>query len=186
MIGSWRCAVAGLLVFAAQAVAQTTIPTINIMYQQPVTTGMVGFTNSQTARLSVLNLVPATAVPSVCNVQLAFYDDKNNLLKQASVNALPPQTASSLDLSRTEVASSSPTVQRAQIRGVVRTGPLIPASAQSVATPGASVVFASACTVMTTLEIFDTATGVTQVLTSDTRPVSPAAVIPLATALTQQ
>jgi hypothetical protein len=176
MISSSRYAFAGLLLFAAQAVAQTSTL---IAYQQPVTTGMVGFTNSQTARLSVLNLSPATAVSSVCIVQLAFYGEKNNLLKQASVNALPLQMAFSLDLNRTEVTDVSPAAQRAQIRGVVRSGPLVPASAAPVTSPGSSVIAGPGCSVMTTLEIFDTATGVTQVLTTDTRPITTGLVVPL-------
>jgi hypothetical protein len=164
MIVSWRFASAGLLLFAAHAVAQVSS---NFAYQQAATTGMAGFTSAQTARLNVLNVSPLAAAAQSCKVQLAFYDEKNNLLKQSTVIGLAPQTATSLDLNRPEVASVSPTALRAQIRGVVLSG--LPLLANPVA-PGASVIVVSACTVTTTLEIFDSATGVTQVITSDTRP----------------
>jgi hypothetical protein len=168
MIVSWKCASAGLLLFAAHAVAQVTP---NLAYQQAVTTGMAGFTSAQTARLNVLNVSPVTATAQSCSVQLAFYDEKNNLLKQATVNGLAPQTATSLDLNRPEAASVSPAALRAQIRGVVRSVP--PLIAYPVVP---STVIVASCTVMTTLEIFDSATGVTQVFTSDT---SPGLVVPL-------
>jgi len=132
---------------------------------QSFTTGMVGFTTNQTVRLNVLNLnsVPTstTATPMAnCTIELQFFDAKNNLVKQALVPNFGPGTATSLDLPRASVTSENAT--RAEIRGVVVVNP---------STPVASPVAPGYCIVMTTLEIFDTTTNSTVVLTSDTRAV---------------
>jgi hypothetical protein len=166
MIAPSKCALACLLLSVAQALAQSTTP---VSYLQTVSTGMVGFTSSQTARLNVLNLAASSGAGPTCSVQLAFYDEKNDLLKQATVSALAPQAVTSLELTRPELTSILTATLRAQIRGVVRSSPAataLPTPMYSV--PITSVIYVTGCSVVTTLEIFDTATGVTQLLTSDT------------------
>lgn len=173
----YRCLLGGALVaLAAASVSRAQFggspasPATPIFLQQTFTTGMVGFTTNQTARLNVLNLnstaamVTSTlfppAAPANCTVELQFFDDKNNLVKQAVVPNFAPGAATSLDLPRSGVTSV--TAARAQIRGAVVVNP----SPTPVASP-AAVGF---CSVMTTLEVFDSS-GSTVALTSDTRMV---------------
>jgi hypothetical protein len=163
-------ALCGVLAFDGAVRAQTpTLPSIfpggAIVFEQSFTTGMLGFTTSQTARINVLNLNPvpatATAQPRNCIVELQFFDDKNNLVKQSVVPNFAPATAASLDLTRATVTSE--TAARAEIRGVVVINP--------TPTPVGSPAPTGFCTVMTTLEVFDNTTGSTVALTSDTRAV---------------
>ncbi len=170
-----RCVLASGFVFAAQAWAQTaTIP----IFQQAVTTGMVGLAGSETARLSVLNLAPATTLPAPCNVQLSFYDQKNNPLKQISVTALTPQTAASLDLSGAGVSTGT---MPSLVRGVVRTSSSTTATNSSIF-PSMPAVIIPGCAVMTTLVVFDSNSGVTHTFTADTRPMT---TLPVPLAITQ-
>ena len=92
--GLYSLALAGFFAFAAQSMAQNAIivePPI-AMVQPAVTTGMVGLTTNQTARLSVVNLnstststSTTTTSPTNCTVELQFFDGKNNSLKQSVV-----------------------------------------------------------------------------------------------------
>ena len=157
-------------VFSAPLLAQiaSVPPTVlppTFTYQQTFTTGMIGFTTNQTARLNVLNLnaVPATSSATQtanCTVELQFYDEKNNLQKQSVVPNFAPGMSTSLDLLRSAVTSPA-TALRAEIRGVVVVNP----SPSPVASPAA----VGPCGVLTTLEIFDSTTGSTVAVTSDTR-----------------
>jgi hypothetical protein len=141
---------------------------------QTSTTGMVGFTTNQTARLNVLNLNPvttasATPTPPNCFVELRFFDAQNNMVNQSVVPNFAPGTATFLDLERAAVTSQ--TSPRAEIRGVVVVNP--------APTPVDSPALTGFCSVMVTLEIID-ATGSTVVLTSETRMVGGPLVMPLA------
>jgi hypothetical protein len=162
--GLYSLTLAGFFAFAAQSMAQNAI--VVGLAQSGVTTGMVGLTLNQTARLSVLNLnVVSSTVPTTannCTVELQFFDGQNKALKQALVPNFAPQTATTLDLTRAELTSE--TANRAEIRGVVTVNP--------VSTPAATPTVPGYCTVFTTLQIFDAATGSTIVLTSDTRVMS--------------
>jgi hypothetical protein len=140
----------------------TVLPAIFI--EQSFTTGMVGFTLNQTARLNVLNLnaVPAadaTAPAATCTVQLQFFDGKNNLLGQSVIPNFAPGMATAFDLKRQAVTAQ--TTSRAEIRGVVTVNPT-PMTVASLNPVGY-------CSVMTTLEIMDDNTGSTVALTSDVR-----------------
>ena len=164
--GLFSLTLAGFFAFAAQSMAQNAIVVEPMSMVQPaVTTGMVGLTTNQTARLSVLNLnststTTATLTPPInCTVELQFFDAQNKSLKQAVVPNFAPQTATTLDLKRSEITTQ--TANRAEIRGVVTVNP--------GPTPVASPSIPGYCTVFTTLQIFDTATGFTVVFTSDTR-----------------
>src|ERR1017187_8922588 len=163
--GFFSLTLAGFFAFAAQSMAQNAIVVEPMSMVQPaVTTGMVGLTSNQTARLSVFSLNSTSTTtasltpPNNCTVELQFFDAKNNSLKQTVVPNFAPQTAATLDLTRSEITAQ--TANRAEIRGVVTVnGP----------TPVASPSIPGYCTVFTTLQIFDTATGFTVVFTSDTR-----------------
>jgi hypothetical protein len=176
---SYRIAAASFFAFGAQLMAQTSTPTpfpaamAPAVLQQSFTTGMVGFTLNQTARLNVLNLNPTTATPAAntppnCTVELQFLDGSGNQLKQTVVPNFEPGTATSLDLIR--VVVPTPSTGRTEIRGVVVVNP--------APTPVASPAAVGFCTVMTTLEIFDI-TGSTVALTSDTRSTGVGIVPPL-------
>jgi hypothetical protein len=169
------------LAFAAPLLAQpVTLPggttTPLPVPQQTFTTGVVGFTTNQTARLNVFNLnSTATATTATnCTVELAFYGPQaaatssstavplsGPLLGQSFAANFAPGATASLDLPRASVTSE--TAARAEIRGVVVVNPTsVPASIGSTATNGY-------CAVFITLEVFDS-TGSTVFLTSDTRP----------------
>jgi hypothetical protein len=174
-----------VLVSATTLLAQTTLPggviptplPTPITLQQSFTTGMIGFTTSQTARLNVLNLNPVPSSTSTtqsanCGVQLQFFDNKNTLISESTVSSVAPGAAASFDLPRSAVTSE--TTPRAEIRGVVVVNPSV--------TPAASPAAIGFCTVFTTLEIFD-ATGSTVALTSDTRALGLPIVISVITGL---
>ena len=172
MVSFLKLALAGALLYSAQASAQTSAM---LAVQQTVTTGMVGLAGVETARLSVLNLSPVTATPLPCNVVLSFVDEKNNLLKQVTVSGLAPQVAASLDLTYSELKTAPTGIPRAQIRGTVRSGTQIVTATGSVANLPSYIM--PGCPLVTTLATFDNSTGVTHTFTSDTRHVSPAAFV---------
>jgi hypothetical protein len=164
----WLYVFLGMLSFGATLLAQTPV---NPIFLQAVTTGMVGFSLNQTAELNVLNANPVAgttgATATICTVQLEFRDAQGALLKQLFVNNISPGATASLTLKRAEAGSLS--VPRLAIRGMVRSDPT------STPPPGAAipVIFVAGCPVMTTLEIFNDDTGNTQLVTSDTRLMSP-------------
>jgi len=149
-------AVAGTWIGVRRAQAQTSISVLYPVVPQVTTLGMVGLAPGQTARLYALNLqgIPAQRVLNLpqCNMTLSFVDDQGATLKTAAMN-VGPGTAGHLDLAHDDVTSDS---TRLQIHGVVQqTGGLtIPA-----ATPARPTVLG--CEAVPTLEIFDTATGIT-------------------------
>jgi len=169
---------AGTTLAAQTASSPETQVSPPIILQQSFTTGMVGFTTNQTARLNVLNLnsVPAgtTAIqPANCSLELQFFDDQNGLIKHTTVANLAPGTATSFDLPRASVTSE--TAARAEIRGVV----VVNSSPTPVPSPVAVPAVLASCTVFTTLEILDVNNS-TVALTSDTRAVGATGVVPLA------
>jgi hypothetical protein len=178
----WRSALAALALSAAQLTAQVTTPVPSlptpVVAQQTLTTGMVGFTSSQTVELTVLNTAPAatTTLPG-CEVQLAFYDSQGHVVKQGTATTIGPGTSTSLTLSRSEVptATAAASAARVPVRGQVST---VAASTAS----SSSTVALAACALFPSLEVYDTTTGVTQVFTTDTRAlytgVVPLAVLP--------
>ena len=124
----------------------------------------------QLLRSRNLNPVPAATTTSVanCTVELQFFDSKGALVSQTVVPNFAPGAATSFDLTRTSVTSE--TAVHAEIRGVVVVNPS--------PTPVASPATVGYCTVVTTLEIFDATTGSTVALTSDTRAMGTAFVVP--------
>jgi hypothetical protein len=169
------CALAVAL--ATPVLAQNALlPTISVV-PQTWSTGMVGFPATQTVRLNVLNnsSVPANStLPSPnCALQLSFYDAQGKLLKQTTVGSLAPGVATGLELGRGEISGVPASTLRVQVRGVVQTI-LAPASGGGSSTP----MVLSACSPFITVEVYDNATGASQVLTSDARLMS-SGIIPL-------
>jgi hypothetical protein len=175
-----KSALAGLLLFGWQFLAQaqtvsTSTPGVH------VTTGIVGVTSTQTARLNVLNLQPVNpGVAAVaCPATLEFYDDAGVQLKQLVVTNISPATAASLVFK--PVVASTAAGGRAQIRAVVFT----PSTA--VANPGTGsgpitppfVPVSIGCSVMASLEITDDATGVAHIFTTDLRAMPTYSVLPM-------
>jgi hypothetical protein len=205
-----KFAVAAALALAAPLLAQTTLPggvitaplPTPMPAQQTFTTGTVGFTTNQTARLNVFNLnavaattgattgattattTGTTTQPANCTVELAFYEPQT---AATSGSTAVPQSGTllsslfvpdfapgaSVSFDLPRSSVTSQTPARAEIRGVVVVNPSsVPASISSTATNGY-------CTVFTTLEIFD-ASGSTVAFTSDTRPVGMSFFVPVA------
>ena len=130
-----RSALAGLLLFGSHFVAQAQTISVSTAGTSS-TTGIVGVTSTQTARLNVLNLQPV--VPGVtavmCPATLEFYDDTGALLKRSPSRTSRPRARlawySSLRCPSTAVGA------RAQIRAVVVTPSI------SVVNPGTRASYA--------------------------------------------
>ncbi len=178
-------AVSALLISASLATAQTTTtPT----FESTLTTGIVGWAPAtQTAQLNVLNVganfavvagTTSTTPTSACPLELEFHDAQNNVLKTLEVSSLAPGTAVSLTLKLADL-TAAPTGLRVDIRGVVKSNPLSTGPIPAGSATGTAVNLFSACSTMPTLELFDNATGVTQIFTSNTRPVATLQVVPL-------
>jgi len=169
-----------LLICAGLATAQTTNPPT---YETTVTTGIVGWApTAQTAQLSVLNLngpaASSTATATACPVELEFHDAQNSVLKSLQVSNVAPGTVALLTLKLADLAAA-PTALRAEIRGVVKYNSLVSGPIVFGGGPMIPAAATSACSVLTTLELFDNTTGVTQMFTSDTRPSGTPVVVPL-------
>jgi len=181
-----KYALAVLLVSAARLPAQvgvsapappTAVPVY--LYQETLTTALVGFTGTQTAQLTVLNMSPATtATLAGCEVQLAFYDSQSRLLKQGNATNLAPGASTVLTLGHNEAqpGTATTTTTRVPVRGQVATVP----SPSATGTASGTVVVLASCSLFTSLELYDNASGVTQTLTTDTRPVQTGELVPLA------
>ena len=154
-------ALAGLLLFGSQFLAQAqTVPAS--IPGTTVTTGIVGVTGTQTARLNVLNLQPV--IPGVaavlCPATLEFYDDTGAQLKQLALTNISPANAASLVFK--PAISSTAVGARAQIRAVVFTP-------STTVTGPIFMQVRPGCSVMASLEIIDDATGATHSFTTDLR-----------------
>lgn len=161
-----KSALAGLMLFGAQFLA----PAQTISSSSPgitMTTGIVGVTSAESARLNVLNLQPV--IPGVtavaCPVTLEFYDDTGALLKQLAVTNISPATAAALAFKPTVPSAAT----RAQIRAVVftPTNPVVNQGSGSLPMPVPAMGIS--CNVMASLEITDDSTGATMVFTTDLR-----------------
>jgi len=125
-----------------------------------VSFGMIGLGTGQTARLNAVNLVripPPVAISIAlipCKVELDLYDGQGKLLKQKTIANLDFGHADSLDLARSEIATTSTHVN---VGGVVKVG-----SSQTFF-----------CNVSTTLEVFDNVTGATTAILANPSPASP-------------
>jgi hypothetical protein len=136
-------------------------PAIMVASPQFVTFGMVGLNTGQTARLNAFALPlggPIIAGGS-CQVTFDFYDAAGKTVKTGTAT-VAQGAAVHLDLTRTE-ADSLP--GRSEIRGAVR-GAFVTPSA--IGTPISPI--SAFCSVLPTLEIFDSSGQTTVVLQQTT------------------
>jgi hypothetical protein len=133
------------------------------------TTGMIGLAEGQTARLNVLNpgvLPPAAGV--ICPALLSFIDGAGHILKSTSVTVTPGQSMpfdlfSDADLNLALDAHT-------EIRAVITIPGVVPT--------GSVTAQPAACTLIGTLEIFDSLTKRTQAVLGGTHDVPAAPVAP--------
>jgi hypothetical protein len=143
---------------------------------QYATFGMVGLSTGQTARLNVFALPvrgPIIAGGS-CQVTFDFYNEAGKMVKTGTAT-VAQGTAAHFDMLRTEVDSLA---GRSEIRGTVRTAFVNP-SAVPMPTPGTPVTPGTPitpvygfCSVLPTLEIFDSTSGQTTVVLQQTTALS--------------
>jgi hypothetical protein len=157
--------VAGCALMTVSAGAQ---PAIMIAgNSQYVTFGMVGLSTGQTARLNAFALPvggPIIAGAS-CQVTFDFYNEAGKSVKSGTAT-VAQGGAAHFDMLRTEVDSLA---GRSEIRGTVHTAFVNPSA---VATPGTPVTpvtpMSGFCSVLPTLEIFDSTSGQTTVVLQQT------------------
>ena len=138
-------------------------PAILAASSQFVTFGMVGLATGQTARLNAFALPvggPIIAGGS-CQVTFDFYDATGKSVK-AGTATVAQGAAVSYDLQRAEVANTTAT-GRVEIRGTLRTAFV---GATTIGTPVIPVF--GFCSIVPTLEIFDSSTGQTTVVLQQT------------------
>ena len=137
-----------------------------ISTSQIQTSGMVGITAGQSARLNALNpgLPAPFATAARCSAQLSFVDEQGTVLKMASVT-VDPGKSMGLDLNRDKDIASA--AGRVEIRAVISMPP-VPSS--TAAPPVIQPL--PFCTLIPTLEIIDNDTLRTHVVLTDARFVS--------------
>jgi hypothetical protein len=135
---------------AAAGVFAQAVPTLPEVVH---TTGMIGLAEGQTARLNVLNPgVLAPAVGVICTANLAFLDGSGKVLKSTSVSVIPGHSMP-FDLF-SDVDLNLGLDVRSEIRAVISIPGVVPA--------GSATAQPAACTLIGTLEIFDSLTKRTQ------------------------
>jgi hypothetical protein len=144
-----------LLVAGIAAAQQAPIPTT---YTQVQSSGIVGITGVQTARLNLLNLSSniLNGATTSCTAQVTFLDDAGATLKTATVTVDPGK---SMPVDYPSTASA-----RQQIRvtiGISHPSGTAPTAGMPVALP----IFY--CSLVPTLEIFDNSTLKTTFYVSD-------------------
>src|SRR5215831_12138495 len=88
-------------------------PVVATPYTPTFSFGMIGLGTAATARLNVVNLVrtPPPIMAAIaqlpCKVELDLYDGQGKLIKQKTIDNLGYGQADFLDLSRSEVATTS-------------------------------------------------------------------------------
>ena len=139
---------------------------------QYVTFGMVGLSTGQTARLNVFALPvggPIIAGAS-CQVTFDFYDASGKSVKTGTAT-VAQGAAVHFDMLRTEVDSLA---GRSEIRGTVRSAFVNPSAVPMPGTPGTPVTPITPvygfCSILPTMEIFDSSTGQTTVVLQQTTP----------------
>ncbi len=146
-----------------------------------MTSGIVGITSTQTARLNVVNLqqvIPGIAAVA-CPATLEFYDEAGNQLKQFAVANISPSTGATFAFKPVMTTSASP-VNRFQLRAVVATAPLNILNPLSNTNAIAVMPSLLGCNLMASLEISDDATGVTHIITTDFRMMTYYSAMPMA------
>jgi hypothetical protein len=142
------------------------------LVQETLTTGMVGIAEGQTARLNTLN--PGVAPPAigvVCSALLNFINGQGTVLKTAVVSVSPGKNAW-LDLfSDRDLGLAAD--ERTQIRATITVPPILPPAGSTASLP-------PPCSLIGTLEIFDTLSGKTQVVLGGTHLVPNPVAVPTA------
>jgi hypothetical protein len=155
-------------------------PAIMVASPQFVTFGMVGLNTGQTARLNAFALPlggPLIAGAS-CQVTFDFYDATGKTVKTGTAT-VAQGNAVSLDLARSEIATTTTTATatpgRVEIRGAVRAAFVSPSAVGTPVTPVAPgtpvtpiMPISAFCSVLPTLEIFDSSGQTTVVLQQPT------------------
>jgi hypothetical protein len=119
---------------------------------QSFTFGMAGMAAGQAARLNALQLPEGgPLVAGSCQVTFTFYDDQGTSLA-AKTLPLTQNQAAHLDYVPAQVAASNPV----EIRGTVQTA--------FTMAPGATSAVPVSCSVVPTMEIYDTSNGQTTLL----------------------
>jgi hypothetical protein len=154
-------------VLMASTVAALAQPAIVAPLANVQTTGIVGIADAQTARLNLLNpgvQAPLSAI--ACTATVTFIDGDSNQLKSATFTVTPGKS-SYLDL-RSDTDLNLAAGDRSEIRAVISilTTTTIPPPPST--TP---VAASTSCSVIPTLEIFDTSTGRTLVTLGHTTAV---------------
>jgi len=149
-----------MCVFAMAAVGLFAQSTPVVPAPETRTSGMIGITDGQAARLNVLNpgvLNPGVAAPAVgvvCTATLNFWDGKGTLLKTAPAIVLPGQSQYLALFSHKDLALTA--LDRREIRAAITIPAIVP--------PPTSTTTTAACTLIGTLEIFDESTSKTNVV----------------------
>jgi len=151
------------LVAAAGALAQT-LPVPIATSPITLSFGMIGLAGGQTVRLNAVNIVrtpPPILIAQVpCKVELDLFDAQGNMIKQNAIDNLGFGKSAFVEADRASITDSN---NRVEVSAVVKVG-----STQSFF-----------CAITPTLEVYDTATGRTQALLSNTAT-SPSFIRPLA------
>jgi hypothetical protein len=143
---------AGATLSAAGAFAQTATTSPVVTY----TTGMTGVADGQTTRLNVLNPgVQPPAIGAVCSAVISFLDSGGNVLKTTAVSVAPGTAAAPFDISAADLSVAAGT--REEIRATITIPAIVP-----VSTSGASTSPTPSCTLIGTVEIFDSVTRRTE------------------------
>jgi hypothetical protein len=173
-------AVAAILLAGVPLPAQTSsTPT----FLSVVSTGMLGLAGAQTAQVNVVNLaITSNAKPTPCEVQLEFWDSTGKLVKSSTIADLAQGAAGALQLKLGEITTATSSL-RSEIRAVVRSNALTPSASGGTASP---VFYPLGCSVVTTLEVFDTISGVTQSMTSDVHALASGVLLPVARGMALQ
>jgi hypothetical protein len=141
-----------VLTLGALALAAQTVPAETVR-----TTAMVGIATGQTARLNLLN--PGTLPPAlgvVCTAEVTYFDGAGAVRKTATVSVNPGQSVP-VDLHSDSDLSLAP-ASRLEIRATIAIPGILPPTSTSTSTTTPT----PACTLIPTLEIFDSITGRTQ------------------------
>jgi len=154
IVGYLGCAM--LILTAGTGIAQERLaPVMAAQYAPTLSFGMIGLGTNATARLNVVNLVRTpppimTAIAQLpCKVELDVYDGQGKLVKQKTIANLGYGLADFLDVFRSDIGTAGTHVE---IGAVVRVG-----SNQSYF-----------CSVSPTLEVFDSVTGNTTAILTNT------------------
>jgi hypothetical protein len=137
----------------------------------------VGIVPGQTIRITALNTVrgplPALMMPTIpCQVSVRFYDASGQVSKEETIDDLEPGTAKWVDYSP-KVATLETPPQRITLAAVVRVSSTAPVSATSRS------FLSPFCSILPTLEVFDTSTSKTTVVLSGPTLAPPLRMVPM-------